>query len=117
MIRTDVTSLLSTLQRYGLALAVCCAAIAVAWITGAPVACFLVATTVVCLYAGRGPGLLAIGVCTLGFGLLFLGRGWQVAAEGDLYVRFAAFVAAAIVIMLLVQGYQETDATRRAEHE
>jgi hypothetical protein len=115
MMRTDVTSVLSTPQRYGLALAVCCAAIAVAWITGAPVACFLVATTVVCLYAGRGPGLLAIVISALAFGLLFLVRGRQV--EGDLYVRFAAFVAAAIVIMLLVQGYQETDATRRAEHE
>lgn len=115
--RTDATNVLSTLQRYGLALAVSCAAIAAAWITRAPAACFLVAITVTCLYAGRGPGLLAIVVSALAFGLLFLAPESYASVEPDDYVRFGIFVAAALVISLLIQGYQETDATRRAEHE
>jgi len=114
---TDVTSVSSTVRRYGLALAICCVAIAVAWLTQAPAASFLVAITVACLYAGRGPGLFAIAVCTLAFGLLFLALGWYVPGEADIYIRFATFVAAALVIGLLIREYQDADATRRAEHE
>ena len=117
MMRTDATNVLSTLQRYGLALAVSCAAIAAAWITSAPAACFLVGITVTCLYAGRGPGLLAIVLSAFAFDLLFLAQESYSSVEPDDYVRFGIFVAAALVISLLIQEYQETDATRRAEHE
>src|ERR1700742_1873400 len=117
MMRTDATNVLSTLQRYGLALAVSCAAIAAAWITRAPAACFLVGITVTCLYAGRGPGLLAIVFSAFAFDLLFLAQESYASVEPDDYVRFGIFVAAALVISLLIQEYQETDATRRAEHE
>jgi PAS domain S-box-containing protein len=114
---TDVTSVSSIVRRYGLAVAVCGVAILVAWLTLAPTACLLVAITIVCLYAGRWPGLLAIAVCTLAYGLLFLAHGWDapIGASGSL--RFAVFVVAALVIGALIREYQDADRVRRAEHE
>jgi hypothetical protein len=117
VMHTDVTSVSSTVRRYGLALAICCVAIAAAWLTQAPAACFLVGITVACLYTGRGPGLFAIALCTLAFGLLFLWLGWYVPGEADIYIRFATFVVAALIIGLLIREYQDADAIRRAEHE
>jgi hypothetical protein len=117
MMHTDVTSVSSTVRRYGLALAICCAAIAAALFTLAPASCFLVAITVVCLYAGRWPGVLAIGVCSLAYGLLFFARGWDAPLGANGLLRFAIFVAAALIIGLLIREYQNADAMRRAEHE
>jgi PAS domain S-box-containing protein len=107
----------SAVQRYGLALAISCVAIGVAWLSGAPSACFLAAITVICLYGGRGPGLLSIGLCTLAFAVFLLFPDWHVPVEPNPYLRFAAFLATALVIGLLVQDYQKTDAARRAERE
>jgi hypothetical protein len=114
---TNATHVLSTVQRYGLALAICCVAAVVAWLSGAPSSCFLAAITVICLYGGRGPGLLSIGLCALAFAVFLLSPDWYVPVEPNPYLRFAAFLAAALVIGLLVQDYQKTDAARRAERE
>jgi hypothetical protein len=111
------TTASSTVQRYGLALAICVVAIALTWLTSAPSSCFLAAITVICLYAGRGPGLLSIAICALAFIAYILTPDSYILVEFNNYLRFAAFLAAAIIISLLVQDYQRADFLHRAERE
>ena len=106
----------SSMQRYSLAIAICCAGIVLAWIFGEP-SILLAAVAAVCSYGGRGPGLLSIGAFGLAFGLFFLIPGSDFPVEPKSYLRLAGFLAAALVIGLLIQDYQKPTSSHRAERE
>src|SRR5713226_4353185 len=99
----------SKLQRYGLTTISCGVALAVAWPIDAPSSCFLLAVTVSSLFGGLGPGLFSVALSALAFDYFFLRREFPLATEPATYLRFAVFLAAA----LLIAGLMEMK--RRAE--
>src|ERR1700692_788814 len=94
---------LSKLQRYGLAVISCGVALAVAWPIDAPSSCFLLAVTVSSLFGGLGPGLLSVALSALAFDRFFLWRTFPPAHESATLLRFAVFMAAALVIAGLME--------------
>src|SRR5437879_11532678 len=89
---------LCKLRRYGLATISCGIALALAWPIDAPASCFLLAVTVSSLFGGLGPGLLSVGLSALGFGYFFLGRTLPPAVEPAVFLRFAVFMIASLLI-------------------
>src|SRR5260370_20730000 len=87
----------SKLQRYGLAIISCGVALAVAWPIDAPASCLLLAVTVSGLFGGLGPGVLSIGISAVAFHYFFLHRTFPLAAEPATFLRFAVFLAAALL--------------------
>jgi C4-dicarboxylate-specific signal transduction histidine kinase len=106
----------SKLQRYGLATLSCGVALAVAWPIDAPSSCFLLAVTVSSLFGGLGPGLLSVGLSALAFDYFFLRRILPPAVEPAVYLRFAAFLAATLLITGLMEIKRRVEESRnRAE--
>src|SRR5690242_2742466 len=94
---------LSKLRRYGLATISCGIALAVAWPIDAPASCFLLAVTVSSLFGGLGPGLLSVGLSALAFGYFFLERTVPPAVETAVFLRFAVFLVASMLIAGLME--------------
>src|SRR5437899_2335293 len=94
---------LSKVRRYGLATISCGIALAVAWPIDAPASCFLLAVTVSSLFGGLGPSLLSVGLSALAFDYFFLRRTLAPAIEPAVYLRFAVFLAAALLITALME--------------
>jgi len=107
---------LSKLRRYGLATISCGIALAVAWPIDAPASCFLLAVTVSSLFGGLGPGLLSVGLSALAFGYFFLGRTVPPAVEAAVFLRFAVFLVASLLIAGLMEMKRRVEQSRnRAE--
>jgi C4-dicarboxylate-specific signal transduction histidine kinase len=107
---------LSKLQRYVMAAISCGVALAVAWFIDAPSSCFLLAVTVSSLFGGLGPGLLAAGISAVAFDHFFLRRTLPPATEPAIYLRFAVFLVAALVITGLMEVKRRVEESRnRAE--
>jgi len=94
---------LSKLQRYALAIISCGIALAVAWPIDAPASCFLLAVTVSTLFGGLGPGLVSVVLSALAFDSFFLWRTFPPAHEPATLLRFAVFLAAALLITGLME--------------
>src|SRR5258706_6961673 len=108
----------STFQRYALAPISCGIALAVAWPIDAPASCFLLAVMVSSLFGGLGPGLLSVGLSALAFEHFFLGRTIPPAVEPALYLRFAVFLIAGLVITALMEVKRRVEQSRnRAEED
>ncbi len=108
----------STFQRYALAPISCGIALAVAWPIDAPASCFLLAVMVSSLFGGLGPGLLSVGLSALAFEHFFLGRTIPPAVEPALYLRFAVFLIATLVITALMEVKRRVEQSRnRAEED
>jgi C4-dicarboxylate-specific signal transduction histidine kinase len=101
---------LSKIQRYGLAIVSCGAALPVAWPIDAPASCFLLAVMVSSLFGGLGPGLVSVALSAIAYEHFFLLRTSSPAHEPAALLRFTAF----LVATLLVAGLIEMK--RRAEH-
>jgi PAS domain S-box-containing protein len=101
-------------RQFGLAIAICCAGMVLAWLSG-EASCLLAAVTAVCIYGGRSASTLSIAICALAFVLLLLAPGPDIPAEARIYLRTAAFVAAALVVSLMIQRYQTSTSSNRAE--
>ena len=86
----------SKLLQYGLAVISPVAALVVAGPLDAPSSCFLLAIMVSNLYGGKGPGLLSVGLSALAFDYFFLPSGFQLSIELFSYLRFSAFLGAAL---------------------
>jgi C4-dicarboxylate-specific signal transduction histidine kinase len=111
-----VDGVLSKLKRYGLATISCGVAMAVAWPIDAPASCFLLAVTVSSLFGGLGPGLLSVALSALAFGFVFLGRTVPAAIEPAVFLRFAVFLGATIVVTGLIEMKRRVEQSRnRAE--
>jgi C4-dicarboxylate-specific signal transduction histidine kinase len=107
---------LSKLRRYGLATISCGIALAVAWPIDAPASCFLLAVTVSSLFGGLGPGLLSVGLSALAFGYFFLERTVPPAVEPAVFLRFAVFLVASLLIAGLMEMKRRVEQSRnRAE--
>ena len=107
---------LSKLRHYVLAAISCGIALAVAWPIDAPASCFLLAVTVSSLFGGLGPGLLSVGLSALAFGYFFLERTLPPAVEPAVYLRFAVFLAATLLITGLMEIKRRVEQSRnRAE--
>jgi C4-dicarboxylate-specific signal transduction histidine kinase len=108
---------LSELRRYGLATISCGVALAVAWPIDAPASCFLLAVTVSSLFGGLGPGLLSVGLSALAFGYFFLGRTLPPAVEPAVYLRFAVFLVATLLITGLMEIKRRVEQSRNRAEE
>jgi len=94
---------LSTIRSYGLATVSCGVALVVARPIDAPSSCFLLAVTVSSLFAGLGPGLFSVALSALAFDRFFLRREFPQASESATFLRFVAFLAAALLICGLME--------------
>src|ERR1700682_5594085 len=108
---------LSKLQYYGLATISCGIALAVAWPIDAPSSCFLLAVTVSSLFGGLGPGLLSVGLSALAFKYFFLGRTSPPAVEAAVYLRFAVFLLATLLITGLMEIKRRLEESRNRAEE
>jgi PAS domain S-box-containing protein len=104
------------LRRYGPAVVSCGVALAVAWPLDAPVSCFLLAVMVSSLYGGRGPGLLSVALSCLAFDYFFLPPRFQFFVGPSTYLRFAAFVGAALTAFALIEAKRRVEESRREIH-
>jgi C4-dicarboxylate-specific signal transduction histidine kinase len=103
-------------ERYGLAAICSSIALAVARPIDAPSSCFLLAVTVSSLFGGLGPGLFSIALSSLAFNYFFLRRTSPPATEPATYLRFAVFLAAALLITGLMEVKRRVEESRnRAE--
>jgi C4-dicarboxylate-specific signal transduction histidine kinase len=103
---------LSKLRRYGLATISCGIALAVAWPIDAPASCFLLAVTVSSLFGGLGPGLMSVGLSALAFGYFFLERTVPPAVEPAVFLRFAVFLVASLLIAGLMEMKRRVEQSR-----
>src|SRR6266478_369709 len=107
----------SHLQYYGLAVIACGVALALARPLDAPSSCFLLAIIVSGLFGGRGPGLLAVGLCALAFNFLFLPSPLSLSSPSSYYFRFGVFVVTALATDQLVQTRRRIEESRRRMEE
>src|SRR5216684_6615719 len=108
---------ISAIRGYGLA-AICCGiALAVAWPIDAPSSCFLLAVTVSSLFGGLGSGLFSIALSSLAFNYFFLRRAFPLATEPTTYLRFAVFLAAALLITGLMEVKRRVEESRNRAEE
>jgi len=108
---------LSTIRGYGLATICCGVALAVAWPIDAPSSCFLLAVTVSSLFGGLGPGLFSVALSALAFDYFFLRREFPLATEPATYLRFAVFLAAALLIAGLMEMKRRGEESRNRAEE
>jgi C4-dicarboxylate-specific signal transduction histidine kinase len=108
---------ISQLQYYGLATISCALALAVAWPIDAPSSCFLLAVTVSSLFGGLGPGLFSVALSALAFDHFFLRREFPQATEPATYLRFAVFLAAALLITGLMEIKRRVEESRNRVEE
>src|SRR6266404_2838379 len=107
----------SQLQRYGLATVSCGVALVVARPIDAPSSCFLLAVTVSSLFGGLGPGLFSVALSALAFDYFFLRREFPLATEPATYLRFAVFLAAALLIAGLMEMKRRGEESRNRAEE
>src|SRR6266481_4321526 len=106
----------SKLGRYSVATICCGVALAVAWPIDAPSSCFLLAVTVSSLFGGLGPGLFSVALSAIAFDYFFLWRTFPPAHEPATLLRFAVFMAAALLIAGLMEIKRRGEESRnRAE--
>ncbi|MGA9507668.1 MAG: ATP-binding protein [Candidatus Sulfotelmatobacter sp.] len=108
---------LSKLQRYGLAVVSCGIALGVAWPIDAPASCFLLAVAMSSLFGGLGPGLLSIAFSAVAFNSLFLRRTIPPAVEPAVFFRFAVFVLATLLIVVLIEIKRRVEDSRNRAEE
>ena len=99
-------------RSYGLAIICCGIALAVARPIDAPSSCFLLAVTVSSLFGGLGPGLFSVALSALAFDHFFLRSEFPQATESATFLRFAAFLAAALLITGLMEIKRRVEESR-----
>jgi C4-dicarboxylate-specific signal transduction histidine kinase len=108
---------LSKPEGYALATISCGVALAVARPIDAPSSCFLLAVTVSSLFGGLLPGLFSVALSALAFGHFFLRREFPQATESATYLRFAVFLAAALLITGLMEVKRRVEESRNRAEE
>jgi PAS domain S-box-containing protein len=105
------------LQRCSFVLAVCIGAATLSWMINAPSSCFHLAIVICCLYGGETAGLVASGLAILSFDYFFLAPHFSFFVERSAYPRFAAFIATAVCINLVIAAKQRGERARRKVEE
>ena len=109
-------NVLSSAERYGMVAALGLCAGLVAFLT-AEMSCLLAPVVFVWSRAGRGPGLLSIGLAAVAFALLTFQFGVPAPIADSDALRFAVFVATAALIAWALAGPTPDSTRRRQEHE
>jgi signal transduction histidine kinase len=107
----------SKFERYGLAVICCGVALAAARPISAPSSCFFFAVTVSSLFGGLGPGLFCVALTSLAYLCFFLRTPYPLATESDLYLRFAAYLASALLITGLMEIKRRVEDSRNRAEE
>src|SRR5271170_401086 len=108
---------ISKLHSYLLATAVCIVATILSWVSGAPSSCFHLAIVICSLYGRKKVGIFSVGLSILCFDYFFLSPHFQFSVEHSAYPRFAAFIATAVCINLVIAAKQRADEARREVEE
>jgi len=108
---------ISKLHSYLLATAVCIVATILSWVSGAPSSCFHLAIVICSLYGKKKVGIFSVGLSILCFDYFFLSPHFQFSVEHSAYPRFAAFIATAVCINLVIAAKQRGDEARREVEE
>src|SRR3984957_15730394 len=107
---------LSMVRRYGLAISACALALAVALPADAPSSCFFLAVTVSALYGGKGPGILSVVLSAVAFNYFFVSPKHLLIVEPASYLRFAPFLVAVILIVVLLEMKRRAEESRLQLH-
>jgi PAS domain S-box-containing protein len=106
------TRILSELRGYGLAISASALALAIALPIDGPSSCFFLAITVSALYGGKGPGFLSLVLSALAFDYFFLPPRHHLTIELSAYPRFIAFLAAGVLIAVLIEMKRRAEESR-----
>lgn len=107
---------ISLLRRYGVPVVACGIALIVAGTVKAESSSFVLAIIVSSLFAGRGPGLLAVGLSTIAFGVSVLPPRLSLVSSPSSYLRFAVFLVVAFTASELIESKRRSEeALRRSE--
>src|SRR5450755_2756404 len=104
---------LSKVWRYGLAAISCGLALAAAIPLDSPSSCFFLAVMASSLYGGKGPGVLSVLLSSLAFDYLFLPPKYHLWIQPSSYPRFAVFLGAVLLIMVLIEAKRRVEDARR----
>ncbi|MEI9976775.1 MAG: DUF4118 domain-containing protein [Ignavibacteriota bacterium] len=104
---------LSKAGRYGLSVVSCGLAAAAAIPLDAPSSCFFLAVIVSSLFGGKGPGILAVVLTSTAFNYFFLPPVHHFWIESSSYLRFAAYLGAALLIAGLIEAKRRVEEARR----
>jgi signal transduction histidine kinase len=102
---------LAKLRYYGLAAVASGLAVLIARPLKAESSCFLLAIIVSCLFGGRGPGILAVGLSAVAFDLLFLPSPLSLWSDPSSALRFVVFLAAALTASQLIEAKKRIEET------
>jgi PAS domain S-box-containing protein len=103
----------STVQAYALGLVACIIAFWPSLKLDAPSSCFLLVIMGSSLFGGRGPGLLTAGLSAIAFDFFFLPSPLSLSSPPSSYLRFAVFVAAALVTVEMIEARRRMEESRR----
>jgi PAS domain S-box-containing protein len=106
-------TVLSKAWRYGLAVISCGLALALAIPLDSPSSCFFLAVMVSSLYGGKGPGVLSVLLSSLAFDYFFLPPKYDLWIQPSSYPRFAAFLAPALLITVVIEAKRRVEEARR----
>ena len=107
---------ISLLRRYGLPVVACGIALIVARPLRAESSGFVLAIIVSSLFAGRGPGLLAVGLSAIAFGWSILPSRFSLLTSPGSYLRFAVFLVVAFTASELIESKRRSEeALRRTQ--
>jgi signal transduction histidine kinase len=104
---------ISLLRRYGLPVMACGIALVVARPLKAESSSFVLAIIVSSLFAGRGPGLLAVGLSAIAFGSSVLPWRLSLLTSPSSYVRFAVFLVVAYTASELIESKRRSEEALR----
>jgi signal transduction histidine kinase len=107
---------ISLLRRYGLPVVACVIALIVARPLRAESSSFVLAIIVSSLFAGRGPGLLAVGLSAIAFGWSILPSRFSLLTSPGSYLRFVVFLVVAFTASELIESKRRSEeALRRTQ--
>src|SRR5215831_8640795 len=109
-------NVLSSIERYGMVAALGLGAGLIAFLTD-ETSCLLAPIVLVWPRAGRGPGLLSVGLAAATFAVLTFQVGVLAPIADSDALRFATFLATAALIGWALAGLSPDSAGRRQEHE
>ncbi len=104
---------LSTLRHYAVAPIACGVALVIARPLRAEASCFLLAIIISSLFGGRGPGLVAVGLSAIAYDLFFVPIPLPFSRDPSSYLRFGAFLTAAITASQLIDAKKRIEETLR----
>jgi signal transduction histidine kinase len=100
---------ISLLRRYGLPVVACGIALMVALPLNAESSCFVLAIIASSLFAGRGPGLVAVGVSAIAFDLVFLPSPLSLSSSPISFLRFGVFLVVALTASQLIETKRRSE--------